>query len=709
MTPFRARIPGVGGMPSARFRCRIGAAAALLAALFLTGLPAVPSRAGDEPFTYPSNSGLTGLLETPTARVMKENRYRLGVTQVEPYRFYYGTVGLFERIEVNGRVTQVLDVPGFPDIPGSSYGDFKDRAVEAKFQLVKEGKYFPALSVVISDPSGTRVYASQSVVASKQVFPFDFSLGMGNGRYGTKPLPTQEQGIQVELITDPSSWWRDAQVFGGVQFAPVDWLALVAEYSPIRYDRQTQDPAQPKYFPKPVPSKINAGLRLKPTRWSEIDVSWQRGEELGVSASLSFDIGKPILPIHYPPYREPEATRTHPLAARISTALRATGFRDIGVEGDDFTLRVDAENDRYFFTPTAVGALLDAIAPIIPPGYDSLRVRLKENGIPVAEFTTRIPYLEEMRDGRIPKGRFYDLSAFRTEGIGDPIPETTGRRWFDYGIAPSFEMFLNDPSRYFSYRLGISAFLHAFPWKGGMAVLGAEAYPLNTVTTTNAPLSIPVRSDIALYKDESVSLGRLLFQQIVKAERPIYARAAAGLLEVEYAGLDGEVALPLYGGRLIADASGSLVRKRDPDNPFAFANDTWYWTTFLTTRLNVPEADCWFDVKGGRFLAGDWGARFTLSKFIRGVTLSAWYTVTDTSVFSDPYNSGYRDKGFSVSIPIRLFLGRDSRTTYQFSMSPWTRDVGQDVDHYRTLLDFIGRNTDILLDKDVDTLYKGAR
>ena len=98
-----------------------------------------------------------------------------------------------------------------------------------------------------------------------------------------------------------------------------------------------------------------------------------------------------------------------------------------------------------------------------------------------------------------------------------------------------------------------------------------------------------------------------------------------------------------------------------------------------------------------RFLAGDLGARFTLSKVVRGVTLSAWYSVTDTSDFTDPFNRGYHDKGIAVEIPIRLFLGRDSRTAYRFSLSPWTRDAGQDLDRHRSLFDFLGRNLPVWL------------
>jgi hypothetical protein len=680
--------------------------AALAALLTVCPCFGTPAGAGDLPFTGPSNYGLTGLLEIPTARVMPLDRYRLGATQVHPYRYFYGTVGLFERLEVNARVTEVIGVPGFQDVTGSSYGDTKDKAFDAKLQIVKEGKYFPALSVVLSDPTGTNIYASQSIVVSKQIYPFDFTLGMGNGRLGKQQLPEKDEGLQAQMFTSPRQWWLQSLPFGGVQFTPTEWLTLMAEYSPIRYQVQTRDPAQPKYFQEPVPSKINAGIRVKPFRWAEIDASWQRGQDFGISASVSFDIGRPILPIYDPPYHEPAPLRTHPLAERIAIALHAVGFSDIGVEGDDFFLNIDAENDRYFFTPNAVEQALDAVAPMVPPRCDYLRLRIKENGIPVAEFVATAAALNEMRKGVITKSRFFDVSAFRTQYIGDPIPRTSYRRWYDWGIAPSFEAFLNDPSSFFSYRLGITASFLTFPWKGGMAVLSAAGYPLNTVTTANQPLSIPVRSDIALYKQQNVSLNRLLFQQIGKAQMPLYGRVAAGLLETEYAGLDLEAAAPLFRGRVIADAGGSVTRKRSPDTTFGFANDTWYRTALLGAQLNIPEADLWFNVKGGRFLAGDYGAVFSVSKFIRGVTLSAWYSLTDTSIFSDPYNSGYHDKGISVVVPIRLFLGRDSRTTYRFSLSPWTRDVAQDIDHYQTLLDFIGRNTEITLDSDARTLYK---
>jgi hypothetical protein len=659
--------------------------------------------AGYEPFSRPNNFGVTGLLETPTARVMPENRYRLGVTQVHPYRYYFGTVGLFDRFEVNGRVNEAL---GIPTKTGSSS---KDKAFDFKLQFLKEKTYLPALAIVISDPHGTRVYASQAIVASKEIFPFDLSFGFGNGRLGTAPLPPQGEGFKIEMFTDPGKWAREALPFGGIQYAATPWLTLLAEYSPIRYERQTTDPAQPKYFQNAVPSPFNFGARVKPLKWLEIDASYQRGNEIGVSASVAFDIGRPLVPIRDETYQEPVEASRAPLRDRIAFALADVGFSDIGVSTDAFTLRVDAENDRYFFAPRAVEVLLATIAPFVPPNVEYIRVQLRENGIPVAEAAISASVLSGAGSSFILTDRIRSAVGFRSANFDEPLHPTAHRRWFDYSLEPSFAIFLNDPSGYVKYRLGLAGSVSAFPWLGGTALLGVEGFPLNNISPSGITLSIPIRSDVADYKREEIALSRLLFDQILGTREPVYFRAEAGMLETMFGGIDAEAALPLWNGRILAGASGSFVRKRAPGDPFRFLDSGNYYTALLQGRLNVPEVDVAIDVKLGRFLAGDRGLRFAVSKFVRGVTLSAWYSQTDTDVFSDPFNRGYHDKGISVEIPLRLFAGRDSETAYRFSVSPWVRDVAQDIDRYLPLFDWIGRNAGVLLDKDQESTYRVPR
>lgn len=671
---------------------------ALLACLSI--LAAAPSRAGDAPFTFPSNSGLTGLLETPTARVMETNRYRVGVAIADPYRWYYGAIGIFPRIEAAGRVTEVGGVPGFSEFGG--YGDYKDKAVDFKFQLLREGKYTPALALAVLDPHGTRIYSSQAILASKQIFPFDFTLGLGNGRLGKRPLPSTGENFGFEIVTDPKEWWKDAGLFGGIQFAPTERFALVAEYSPVAYHKQTTDPARDAHFREPVPSRLNFGLRWKPLRWAELDLSWQRGEQFGVNLSVAFDIGRPILPIHDPPYREPAEARASPYEDRVAEALAGSGFRDVGVSFDGVTLRIEARNDRWFFPERAVEVILEILSGMEPARFEYLQIVLTEEGIPLLGFATTGHGLSGYGAGKIPGKRFREFSRFTMELAETPPLPVRHRRILDWDLRPSFETFLNDPSGFFKYRLGASGQLRATPWRGGTLLLGLEGYPLNTVSTVNVPLSIPVRSDIVLYKKERIAMGRLLAEQVVRAPGPVFGRISAGYLEAMYAGVDAETAVPLFDGRILAGAGGSYLRKRDPDNPFRLRNDREYHTLFLNGRLNLPELDLMLDVKGGRFLAGDLGARFTVSKRVRGVLLSAWYSVTDTSNFTDPYNRGYHDKGIAVEIPIRLFLGRDSRTAYRLALSPWTRDAGQDLDRHRSLFDRIGPNLPVWMPGHLD-------
>ncbi|MBU4371230.1 MAG: YjbH domain-containing protein [Proteobacteria bacterium] len=682
----------------------------ILLLLLLIGTAA----AGDEPFDGPANWGGTGLMEIPTARVMRQGRFRVGASQIDPYRYYHISVSPLEGLEIGGRVTEVMGVGAL----SADYGNTKDKAIDLKYRVLPEGKWWPAVAVGIMDPHGTRVYPAQYLVASKQIYPFDFTIGFGNGRFGKRPLPGQGEGIAVEMFEDNASWRQDGQFFWGVQFALSEEVMLMAEYSPIRYEVQTGDPAQAKYFTEAVPSKYNFGLRWRPWSWLEADLSWQRGNQIGVGLSAAFDLGVPMIPLYDHPYREKPEHRLSPVEERIARGLAATGFSDIIVRKGGDVLAVEARNDKYFYTPRALSVMLRVVAGLAPPEVREIRLIISDNGIPIlvmttmredaalflAEKLTAAEFLRLNRDrAPINSDLIGALSLFNTD-ITEGLPgKKLNREWWDYRIKPSFRMFLNDPSGFFKYRAGMQGWVSLYPWSGGTFVTGLEWYPFNTVSSSNAPSSTAVRTDLVPYQQNKEVLSMLMLDQIEKFPWQIHGRLAAGLLEMQYAGIDAEVAKPFFGGRLMLGLSGSVVKKRDPDQALGLKqNDVKdrYETAFFNTRLNLPEVEGAIDLKMGQFLAGDRGMRITLSKFFNGVVLSAWYSETNTDLFTDPYNRGYHDKGISVTIPLRLFDGTDSRTVYGLGISPWTRDVAQDIEHFNTLFDYIGRNTDTYLKKD---------
>lgn len=670
-----------------------------------------PALASDEPSSGPSNWGGTGLMEVPTARIMKKNTFRLGASQIEPYRYYYGTISPAEGLEIGGRITQILGVAGFN--PGDAYGDYKDKALDFKYQLFQEYKYTPAFSIGIMDPHGTRVYASQYLAFSKQIYPFDFSIGYGNGRFGKKPLAGAGELWKLEILKDPKTWIKDSQYFGGITFSPSEKYALMAEYSPVQYSKQTQDPAQKKYFNSPVPSHYNFGFRWKPVKEAEIGLSYQRGNTIGANFSIPFEIGKPLIPMFNTEYIEAKDHKAGNWMDRIEVALLRSGVGDLGIKVEGKELYISMSNYTYFYNVKALLIALRTIGPMIPEDIEDVIIIFNDNDIPLFSFHTKRFDIIDYRDGRLSVAEFFRLSRFETEHLSIPkFKRTIKESNLAFGYKPHFSLYLNDPTGFFKGMLGALGWAGYKPWAGGMIVGGVGIFPLSSVSTQNQPLSNPVRSDYVKYMD-TVVFDKFLFQQMNSFGPQIFTKATLGILEIEYAGLDLEIAKPFFDGRLLAGLSGSIVKKRDPDNPLQLKkNDPKdrYTTSFINTKINFPESESSLDIKYGKFLAGDVGARFTVSKSINGVICSVFYSFTDTSVFpkEDTVNRGYHDKGFEIKIPLRFLAGKDTKTVFPHRISPWTRDVAQDIDHFSPLFDFIDRNTKVFLNKDAnkDILYK---
>ena len=645
----------------------------------------------------PNNYGVTGLMSIPTARVMKKYTFRIGVSNDTPYNHYYFTLSPLKGLELNALVTQINGLKAFGV---SGYGSYKDKSIDIKYQLFKEGKYTPAVAIGLIDPYGqVKRYSGQYIAFSKKIYPFDFTVGLGNGRLGKEPLPVGGSRFNLQIFEHPRTWFKQSNLFWGFQFSPSRKWALMFEYDPIEYTHDTSDPAQGFYFVrKPPKSHYNIGLRLNLTSWVEVDLSYQRGDTYGINVSMPFTIGRPMVPIvdHIVTYSE-ERRYYNDFEKRLAAALYQSGFRNIKIRMVDDNLFLEAENDTYFYTPKAIKVISEIISSIKDRKIKNVHIILAQNQIPILEFDTTKKNIDDYINGRLKTWQFLYLSKLRTDiykGINAPMlyPHR-----FTFELKPSLETFLNDPSGFFRYRLGFSTGVKYRPWKGATLFSEASYYPINNIGTINPPLSIPVRSDLPFYLEHKFSLDTFLFNQIFKFKDNIYTRLTAGILEIEYAGLDTEVAKPLFHGRFLIGLGGSLVKKRSINNPFGLSHEPYakkyYYTAFLRTRYYIPHTGIFVDLKYGRFLAGDKGIMIKVSKTIRGVTLSAWYSFTNTNIFTDPYNQGYHNFGIAASIPLRLFEAKDMRTVYNYSLSPWSRDVAQDIAHYDELFNYIGRNS----------------
>ena len=183
-----------------------------------------------------------------------------------------------------------------------------------------------------------------------------------------------------------------------------------------------------------------------------------------------------------------------------------------------------------------------------------------------------------------------------------------------------------------------------------------------------------VRSDAGQYfRDGDPALERLTADYVFKLAPEVYGRVSAGYLETMYGGVSAEVLWKPVGRKFALGAEINYVKQRDFDQRLGFRN----------YDVVTGHASAYFDlgrgfkaqVDAGRYLAGDWGATFAVSRtFNNGWKVGGFFTLTDVP-FSQ-FGEGSFDKGITLSIPLASIFGQPSRNSADIVIRPLTRDGG---------------------------------
>jgi len=625
-----------------------------------------PALCWDRPFNNAANWGGTGLMEIPTARVLEDGVIRFGYAQANPFRWYTGAMGLFPGLEFSGRYTDITNIPSGL---GSGFGSNKDKAFDLKYQILPESKRFPALAIGLNDIIGTKLFEAQYLALSRQIFPFDFTIGIGCGR-----------------LKGP---------FGGIEWALTERFHVLAEYNPIKYEK---DEPSARGVPEGAKSPINVGMRMKVLPGLDVGVSYQRGDTLSFMVHLQTKLGEPIIPKRPDPPLRVSVDR-RPLRERdvkvmvekIHEAIHEAGFKDVLVYTDGIELTAEFENDKYLSNQKAVGRGLRILLFHSPGEMKKLTVILKRRRMAILSISVKPDHLEKYLLGKIPEKIFRKLIEVKTVSAGS-VTEQEGfvkagdkeKVDFQFGIKPDIDFYLNDPSGVFKSRVGIQPFMIASLWEGASGLASYKIPFYSNISSSNIPPEDAVRSDSFLYLDRDYSFDRLMLDQAVRLSERTFGRLTGGYLEYMYAGVGGEILTFLGEGNLALGIEGDWVRKREPGTQLALMDFDSY-TLLGNAYYTIPGIDTTLHAQYGRFLAGDIGWRFEVSrKYNTGAILGFWYSYTDTDDLVG-FNKGYHDKGVFLSLPAQMFLNRETRMRYDYYIAPWTRDVAATVYHWQDL------------------------
>ena len=130
-----------------------------------------------------SNYGLTGILEMPNARFMKEASLRFNFSSSYPNEYTALVASPFNWMEASYRYAEIKTEKYGPSAYSGNQS-LKDKGFDIKFKVMREDFLKPAVAIGFRDLAGTGLFSSEYIVASKKIKNLDITLGLGWGLLG---------------------------------------------------------------------------------------------------------------------------------------------------------------------------------------------------------------------------------------------------------------------------------------------------------------------------------------------------------------------------------------------------------------------------------------------------------------------------------------------------------------------------------------------
>ncbi|WP_170790149.1 YjbH domain-containing protein [Ruegeria lacuscaerulensis] len=629
-----------------------------------------------------STYGTPGLIELPTAEMFDDGAL---VFTASAFRDTARATMTFQMLPwVHGSFRYAV-LKGFDGERGDRY----DRSFDIHFRLREESRRAPAIVLGLRDFGGTGLYASEYIVATKTIRDrFKLTGGIGWGRLAGRGSFANPLGLissRFDERSDPragdisetgrldfGNWFQgDAALFAGGSWQYNDRLTFLAEYSSDLYDVERDRIG----FDIRTPFNIAAQYRFR--NGSQLTTSVLYGTTLGLTYSYFIDPRQTPAPggqgASPPPLRAPGDNQ-----GDVRTALDREGLRLVYLSQDRDAVTVGVENETYGQAAQALGRTARVLANTEPPRTQTFNIALMSNGAPLgAVQVDRNDLYESEHD---PDNAWRSLA--RVE-ISDTIPIFQGGvlrdayPHFSYRFGPYLNFSFFDPDDPLRYEIGAALGLDYTLRPGLTLSTGLRQPVLSTLddSTRVSDSTLPrVRSDWAIYARESnLRVEHMTAEYLWRPRTDFYARTTLGYLETMFGGVSAELLWYPTNSRLALGVEANYVAQRDFDVLFGF-QDYSVATGHVSAYYDLP-GDYHAQIDAGRYLAGDYGATFSLDReFTNGFTVGAFFTLT--TVGFEEFGEGSFDKGIRLEIPISWLTGRPSRNKIRQTIRPVLRDGG---------------------------------
>ena len=333
-------------------------------------------------------------------------------------------------------------------------------------------------------------------------------------------------------------------------------------------------------------------------------------------------------------------------------------------------------NTRYGIAAQAVGRAARVLTRTAPAEVNRFDILLSENGMSVTSVVINRSDLERLEFHPVAPDLLRVSTIIQDAPLGlDPLAESYPL--LTYGIEPYLTPSLFDPDDPLRADLGLTANGKYEPLPGLIFTARVQQKIIGNLDQSDRQSDsvLPrVRSDAYLYyKGSDPTVPELTVARYLRPGTDLYGRVTAGYLETMFGGVSGEMLWKPQNSALALGVELNYARQRDFDQLFGFQDYS----------VITGHASAYYEMGGGymtqldvgRYLAGDFGATFALSReFDNGWRIGAFATLTDVS--SEDFGEGSFDKGILLTIPIDWVTGQSSRTKLTQVLRPIWRDGG---------------------------------
>jgi len=626
-----------------------------------------PAHSQDERANYsPATSGFLGLNTVPSARLNKAGTIRGGVSALDP--FVHGFIGAQITTPLYVQFRQTSETSGiFNDadklLPG----------VDLKLRLVKEGPRHPAIAIGVQSALGHRRMSGEYLAMSKRYNNWDFTAGIGWGRYGTakhfnNPLGIfgthfdQNRDLIGEDPNTPSDWFTGEHIglFGGVEyFLPYDGLSLKFDYGSDRYASET------RLSDYEAPSPWGIGLAYNYKGWAHAALGMQGTDKVMGRISFSASPAKWPFQNYLPPdkgerYIKNTAVASGRLKGSITLPNHANAPDFIGLAA-----RHALTEDNQDFNEIAL--------TLKSQNLTGPTIHLSKSDIEHAAY----------HHDRSPNEIWQNTSLSTNADALTLLPEKSAPA-INFLIGIENELSLSEEDSGTLYRTSAVVGAESTSTLGFMGAAHLRINLLDNLDNLHElrpQALLPVHSDIDRFADNTVNADRLFGAYTQSFTPELHAGLSAGYLEEFYAGFGGELLYRPINSRFALGAELWQAFRRDPETSLSVGlNGQQVTTGHANIWYDIPRHDVTAKLSAGRFLAGDTGLSFSLEKeFLNGALLTGQISLSNASDPDIFGNTTHAYHSIGLTLPLGSIPYITEGSYIKTKLSPLGRDIAQRI------------------------------